>query len=177
MSNGVFPNSEDALRETLGLGVDESRGDKDESPRLPAILEIPDVKSSADFKDNDAADDYIKARNLIHAQLKVVGNMFAESASLAQSTLNPRAFEAFNSTGTLLRTLTQDLLLLQKSFKEIKKGDDKFLPLPLPPASTTTNTITQNFIATSADVAMMVEMANKQMDSNNRTVEAEVVDK
>lgn len=174
MSNGVFPNSEDALRETLGLGVDESRSNEEETPRVPAVLEIPEIKSAADFKDNDAADDYIKARNLIHAQLKVVGDMFAESASLAQSTLNPRAFEAFNSTGTLLRTLTQDLLLLQKSFKEIKKGDDKFLPPP-PPQST--NTITQNFMATTADVAAMVALANKQMDLDKaRTIDAEIVD-
>lgn len=168
MSNGIFPNSEDALRETLGLGVDEGRAGGEETPRLPAVLDVPEIQSASDFKDNDAADDYIKARNLIYAQIKVVGDMFAESASLAQQTLNPRAFEAFNSTGTLLRTLTQDLLLLQKSFKEIKKGDDKFLPAP----TTTTNSLTQNFIGTTADLNAMVQAANKQMDDAKRTVEA-----
>lgn len=164
------PTTPDSLRKSLGLGVLQtgqpstgSETEDEEQSREVAVLTVPAIASSVVVKDNDAADDYIKARNLLYTQIEMVGNLTKEAQLLAQQTLNPRAFEAFNQCATLLRTLTQDLLGLQKSFKDIKKGDEKFDP---PPAvsNTTTNSVTQNFVGSSAELAAFIANTNRELD-------------
>jgi hypothetical protein len=60
----------------------------------------------------------------------------ARALAVANETEHPRAFESFNSLATTARGLTQDLLALQKIFKEVTKGRAELDP---PPPTATVN--------------------------------------
>jgi hypothetical protein len=55
-------------------------------------------------------------------------NALASALAVAKETEHPRAFESFNSLASTARTLTQDLLGMQKVFKEITKGRSELEP-------------------------------------------------
>lgn len=160
----------DNMRATLGMGpvnpttIDNPPvGEDDDKPiRPPAKLEIitkPSVLDNEILKDNDLAQDYVFARNLTHTMIQLVGDQLAGAAIVAQETEHPRAYGVFNELAGTMRNIIQDLLALQKTFKEVKR-DDPYVQAGMPPApvAAVTQNIQNNvYNGTTADIIRVME--------------------
>lgn len=135
-----------AMRTSLGLGESHVDGDSadplkmvammmeggnvdmgdDENvePRPPAVFETPELPSVVSSVDSDSAYDYKVARNTLHSLLGVSGTALAGVLQLANETQHPRCYSTANELIGTMRQLTQDLLNVQKAFKEIKRDGD-----------------------------------------------------
>jgi hypothetical protein len=95
-----------------------------ETPRDPSEneLQVDAIETSVpDLEQSDAKNDYVVTRNHTYALLKATSTAVGRALAVVKETEHPRAFESFNSLVSTARLLTQDLLSLQKSFKEITK--------------------------------------------------------
>lgn len=96
------------------------------------VLDIPAIETSVpDLQDSDAKIDYVIARNHTYALLGATTQAVGRALAVAKETEHPRAFESFNSLVATARTLTQDLLALQKAFKEVTKGRPEMETTPV----------------------------------------------
>lgn len=161
--------SADLMRETLGMvpagalpPVNNSPDSEEEKPvRPPAKLEITVKPSTLDnevLKNNDLAQDYVYARNLTHTMIQLVGDQLAGAAIVASETEHPRAYGVFNELAGTMRNIIQDLLALQKVFKEVKR-DDPYVAagMPEPPAPTQVIGTQNVFTGTTTDILRVME--------------------
>lgn len=133
----------DNLRASLGLptgdmhqipDLDTPLGegeDHNPDPRPPAQLTIQEKKTvvtSEQLDQSDVAIDYVFARNLTYTMLQLIGDQMAGAAKVAQDTEHPRAYGVFNELAGTMRSVVQDLLGLQKAFKDIKRDDTVLQP-------------------------------------------------
>lgn len=96
------------------------------------VLAIPEVETSVpDLEQSDAKIDYVIARNHTYALLGATTQAVGRALAVAKETEHPRAFESFNSLVATARTLTQDLLALQKAYKEVTKGRPEMETTPI----------------------------------------------
>lgn len=158
------------MRESLGMApagiptIDnppDYEGEGEGPVRPPAKLAItvkPSVLDNEALKDNDLAQDYLFARNLTHTMIQLVGDQLAGAAVVAQETEHPRAYGVFNELAGTMRNIIQDLLALQKVFKEVKR-DDPYVAAGLPPPPAAQQVIgTQNvFNGTTTDILRVME--------------------
>jgi hypothetical protein len=134
---GIDPG--DSVINALGLTPDGNvdNGEFDEykdQERDPSenVLAIPEVETSVpDLQDSDAKIDYVIARNHTYALLGATTQAVGRALAVAKETEHPRAFESFNSLVATARTLTQDLLALQKAYKEVTKGRPEMETTPI----------------------------------------------
>lgn len=135
----------DSLKEALGITAPEGseqttnpfEGDMTgledymEEPKEPAKFEVQEIPTSVpDLNQTDAKVDYVVARNHTYTLLTMTSQAVARALQVAQETEHPRAFESFNSLVTTARLLTQDLLGMQKVFKEVTKERPEMTPAP-----------------------------------------------
>lgn len=183
----------DKMRQDLGLAPlsqlpkdiptsiegDETLGG-DFLPCEPAVLAIKKVKSSLDgvvsLENNDIAHDYLHARNTTHTLLEATGNALAGALKVAMETEHPRAYGVFNELASTMRQLTQDLLGLQKSFKDIKR-DDKTIEEAIAPVTTVQGDQTNITInGGAAGVLKILEDHEKEMRKNKPQIVVDVSD-
>lgn len=175
--------SADLMRETLGMAPEGTPTidnppmgeDGEERPfRPPATLEIvvkPSTLDNDTLKDNDLAQDYIYARNLTHTLLQLVGNQLAGAAKVAEETEHPRAFGVFNELASTMRNVIQDLLGLQKVFKEVKR-DDPYVAAGMPPAPASTQIENQTNIynGNTTDIIRLMDLHAQQQENSGMKV-------
>lgn len=94
-----------------------------DEPRPPAEYKLQDIQTSVpDLNSSDMKADYVHARNNTYTLLDMTTKAVADALSVASDTQHPRAFESFNSLVSTARLLTQDLLAMQKVFKDVTRG-------------------------------------------------------
>lgn len=159
-----------------GVGIPPA-GHEPEEPREPVELEILEIESDIkkDTSTSDHARDYLYARNLLHAQLSVTTRVFAESAAVAIETGNPRSIQAFNETATALRTMTQDLLGLQKAFTAVKKEIASAPPpttegIPNGEGGAPVGKVAAAFVGTHEELMQLVNRVRAEASHANRTI-------
>lgn len=124
-------NMSDRLKDTLGLLADtgfpvksvdsdfdsEIVGSKG-AEVIPFVMK--EVKTNVPESENsDIREDYITSRNLTHTLIEMAGSAIEGALSVAIETQHPKAFSVFNELATTMRGLSQDLLNMQKIYKEI----------------------------------------------------------
>jgi hypothetical protein len=126
---GITPSGEDIVDRM------DSSGEFDEfkdEPRPEVKFELQVKETSVpDLQLSDAKVDYAYARSMNYTLLEMTTQALARALAVANETEHPRAFESFNSLATTARGLTQDLLALQKVFKEVTKGRTELDPPPV----------------------------------------------
>ena len=106
---------------------------KEPRPEVKFELEVKET-SVPDLLLSDAKVDYAYARSLNYTLLNLTTQALARALVVVNETEHPRAFESFNSLAATVRGLNQDLLAMQKVYKEITKGRTEMDPPP--PAQT-----------------------------------------
>lgn len=152
----------DIMRQTLGMApadqvkenhFPDGTADEDFDPPVPQVLDIKETPSVlSTIKDSDIAHDYVFARNMTYTLLELTGNSLAGAAKVAQETEHPRAYGVFNELAATMRLLTQDLLSMQKVFKDIKKDD-----IVLTPPSTVIQSQTNIIQSSTTDVLRIIQ--------------------
>ncbi|BAU39997.1 hypothetical protein [Ralstonia phage RSP15] len=108
----------------FGVSTEESEDfNGEEVPHVePPKFELVEVESTVpDLISTDAKTDYVKARNITHTLLGMTGDAVAGALAVAKESEHPRAYGVFNELVATMRTLTQDLLAMQKVYKEVTK--------------------------------------------------------
>lgn len=127
---GISSETPDSLPNGEGVDTGEFEEYVDE-PRPPVVFEIKEIATTVpDLAQSDAKVDYVHARNHTYTLLDMTTQALARALEVAKETEHPRAFESFNSLAATARSLTQDLLGLQKVFKDITKGRQELEPPP-----------------------------------------------
>lgn len=177
MSDSVM-NKE--LREMLGISSalgehtnaeqnPADAGDFDEfkdEPRPDVKFELVEKETSVpDLQLSDAKVDYAYARSMNYTLLNMTTQALARALQVVNETEHPRAFESFNSLATTVRGLTQDLLALQKVYKEVTKGRTEMEPPP--PAPTTNVNISLGGPAPSGTTNDVLKLLQESIDNGS----------
>ena len=90
-----------------------------------ASLEIVTVETKVDeFVDNDVGHDYVAARNNLYSLDKIVSEMLAKSAVIANNTQSDKALATFNSIANTYRYIQKDILSLNSTYNRLSIGKD-----------------------------------------------------
>lgn len=138
--------------------------------REPAKFEIVQQKSALEEMDieSDMVDDYIHSRNILYTLMTITGDALAGAKRMADDTEHPRSYEVLNGLANTTRELVKDLLVLQKSLKDLTKDRKEFEPPPPPATSTNINMFVGE--TTSDVIARFKAQADAEKDSA-RTVD------
>lgn len=104
---------------------DDEEGDEDQPMLEAATLEIQQKDTVApSYYESDVTEDYKFSRNMLYTLMNEGAGALAESLRMARQSQHPRAFEIVNALTNTMRSLTQDLMGLQKSFNEATAGKE-----------------------------------------------------
>lgn len=174
---------DDSLKQSLGIpltlpGDDDELLSENSNEGMPVVkLEIKDMESEIS-KDtgSDTVKDYHHARNLTYTLLEMTGDALAGSLEVAKQSEHPRAYGVFNELAITMRGLTQDLLALQKSYKEVTKDRPDLQPA----AATTINAQINNFGATTpgstTDIIKMMSEQNAILNASKVIDEDDLIE-
>lgn len=163
-------NMDSGMKELLGITnlMGESMGeinpaDLDEfgefkkEPRPEVVFEMDEKETRVpDLNQSDAKTDYAFARSMNYTLLRMTTKALAKALAVADDTEHPRAFESFNSLAATARGLTQDLVNLQKIYKEVTKGRPEMEPAATVP-QTTSNDTPKTPSGTTTDIMQLLQ--------------------
>lgn len=163
-----------AAKASSFFGVTPEDGEENLDEDLPHVeppkFEVMEVESTVpDLDSTDAKTDYVKARNITHTLLHMTGDAVAGALAVAKESEHPRAFGVFNELVGTMRTLTQDLLAMQKVYKEVTK--DRPETINLIQNNTQINTeggaanVSPGGPVGAADMLAMVERARRELNT------------
>lgn len=120
---GIIQDTGNALVPFQPTGVDVETGEIVQfEAQEPAKLEIMVMPTTVVTETpTDVINDYQHARNVTYTLLEKTGDALAGALRVAQESEHPRAYDIVNQLATTMIQLKNDLLGLQKTYKDITK--------------------------------------------------------
>lgn len=128
---------------------------KSKAEKLASNANLPIPQSQVDYQ-KDIEDDYEYARKMYRELLDVGKVSLNDLVNLASESEHPRAFEVLSTSIKNLSDVTDKLMALQKSVKEVNKEKE---------AENTPKALTQNniFCGSTKELAKLFEVQNEKL--------------